>query len=67
MKINFSDDVKWKLQKSPEKPAKNRKIVTREEIPKTFIEHIVRLGFQESDARVLFENKEDWMGLTSGQ
>ena len=27
--------------------------------------HILSLGFNENDALVLYENKEDWMGLTS--
>jgi len=35
-------------------------------IPKTFIAHIVRLGFDESDAKQLFESKDDWLGMSTG-
>ena len=35
-------------------------------VPEKFIKHIVSLGFQESDGAVLYRNKSDWMGLSTG-
>ena len=55
--------------KAPEniKPKKVKKSeVKKESIPKTFINHVRLLGFQETDASVLYENKEDWMGISTG-
>ena len=42
------------------------KKVKKESIPKAFIKHIRSLGFQEADASVLYENKDDWMGISTG-
>ena len=39
----------------------------KESIPKAFIDHIRSLGFQETDANVLYENKDDWMGISTGR
>ena len=48
-------------------PKKVRKSTTKKEvIPKAFIDHIRKLGFRDSDAEVLYENKEDWMGISTG-
>ena len=40
--------------------------IKKENIPKAFINHVRLLGFQETDASVLYENKEDWMGISTG-
>ena len=53
--------------KKTEPPRKKSKPVVRvKNMPKEFIYHILSLGFNESDAAVLYENKEDWMGLSTG-
>ena len=41
--------------------------VKKEVIPKAFIDHIKSLGFMENDAPVLYQNKDDWMGLSTGK
>ena len=41
--------------------------VKKESIPKTFMKHIRTLGFQETDAHVLYEDKYDWMGISTGR
>lgn len=51
------------LKKSRKSEAKK---VKKEIIPRAFIEHIRSLGFQETDASVLYENKDDWMGISTG-
>ena len=38
----------------------------KDEIPAEFIQKITRLGFQDSDAQVLYESKDDWMGINTG-
>ena len=46
-----------------------KKIVKKEaekKIPKKFIAHIVELGFDAKDASRLYENKDDWLGISSG-
>ena len=48
------------------KRAKKSK-VKNEVIPKAFIDHIKSLGFMENDAPVLYQNKDDWMGLSTGK
>lgn len=45
---------------------KPKKVIEKKNIPPSFMNHILSLGFNENDALVLYENKEDWMGLTSG-
>ena len=35
-------------------------------VPSKFIKHILSLGFEESDAPRLYEQKDDWMGVSSG-
>ena len=35
-------------------------------IPQDFMKHILALGFQESDSHVLYENKDDWIGMQKG-
>ena len=48
-------------------PKKARKsLVKKEVIPKAFIDHIRKLGFRDSDAQVLYENKDDWIGMSTG-
>ena len=43
--------------KATEKEAKVTKV------PKKFIKHILNLGFDEKDAPLLYENKDDWVGV----
>ena len=49
------------------KSSKRKSKVTKKAIPKTFIKHILTLGFQESDSQVLYENKDDWLGMQKGR
>ena len=46
---------------------KVKRKVTKEEVPKAFISHVISLGFQSCDAEALYENKDDWMGLNTGK
>jgi len=39
---------------------------TKKVIPKKFIAHIVKLGFNATDAARLYESKDDWLGLSGG-
>ena len=48
-------------------PKKARKSEIKQEVvPKAFIDHVVTLGFQENDAKVLYDSKDDWMGISKG-
>ena len=67
--INMADDGKLKF-KVPEtdQPKKSRKLeVKKDVIPKGFMVHIRKLGFRDSDAKVLYENKDDWIGVSTGE
>ena len=35
-----------------------------ENIPETFTQHILSLGFHETDAVILYQDKENWMGIS---
>ena len=35
-------------------------------IPSKFIKHILSLGFDQADASRLYEQKDDWLGISSG-
>ena len=35
-----------------------------ENIPEKFMQHVLSLGFQESDAAILYQDKENWMGIS---
>ena len=37
-----------------------------ENIPETFMKHVTLLGFQETDAAVLYKDKDSWMGASKG-
>ena len=39
----------------------------KENIPEKFIKHVLSLGFQESDAAVLYKDKENWIGASKGR
>jgi len=72
--INFDEDddaisrpvistetyVKKRIAKKTVKQKAEKKI------PKKFIAHIVELGFDAKDASRLYENKDDWLGISSG-
>lgn len=58
--------VKFKAREVVE-PKKIKKSEAKKEIiPNAFIAHICKLGFSESDAQVLYKNKNDWMGMNTG-
>ena len=65
----MADEEKIKF-KAPEvimpKKVRNSE-VKKESISKSFIKHIRSLGFPETDASVLYENKDDWMGISTGR
>ena len=68
--INIEEDEKVKKPKDLIVPVskKVKKSETRKEIiPKSFVDHVVTLGFKENDANVLFDNKDDWMGISTGK
>ena len=52
----------------PRKKANKRSAETpgSEIIPEKFKKHVKSLGFQESDITVLYKNKDDWMGISTG-
>ena len=62
------DDVKFSVKNTISNQKSKRRInkVTKDEIPAEFMKKIVRLGFQNSDAEVLYDNKDDWMGIDTG-
>ena len=33
-----------------------------ENIPQSFIKHVISLGFQEDDAAILYKDRDSWMG-----
>ena len=35
-------------------------------IPETFLKHVLSLGFKETDAAVLYKDKENWIGASQG-
>ena len=51
-------------KKVPKKVRKSK--VEKLKIPKAFIDHIRSLGFPETDAHFLYENKDDWLGISTG-
>ena len=62
------DDAKFAMKDTSKNLKSKRRTekVVRDEIPAEFIQKITRLGFQDSDAQVLYENKDDWMGISTG-
>ena len=38
-----------------------------ENIPEDFMRHVRSLGFQESDAAVLYKDKNSWIGASKGR
>lgn len=50
----------------PPKKVKTSEVKRVKKIPTAFIDHIRSLGFTETDADVLYENKDDWMGMSTG-
>ena len=49
------------------KPRKKCAEKSQRSIPIEFTKHIMSLGFQESDAYVLYEDRSSWMGMHTGQ
>ena len=49
------------------KSTKRKLKVLKKDIPEKFIKHILSLGFQETEGQVLYENKDDWMGFSTGK
>ena len=67
--INLTNEDRVRI-KAPEitKPKKVKKLEVKQEvIPKSFVNHIRTLGFQDSDADMLYENKDDWIGISTGR
>ena len=48
------------------KSKKEKKKRAAKKVPKEFIAHIVKLGFDEKHAPQLYETKDDWLGMKSG-
>ena len=48
------------------KHTRRKSRVTKKDIPESFIKHILSLGFQKADSHVLYENKDDWLGMQKG-
>ena len=44
-----------------------KSIENKENIPEKFMKHIVSLGFKETDADVLYKDKENWIGASKGR
>ena len=67
--LNLEDDEAKFALKSTDiiTKCKVKRKVTKEEVPKAFISHVISLGFQSCDAEALYENKDDWMGLNTGK
>ena len=42
---------------------KVKKTIKAKEIPKKFLNHVLALGFQAEDAPLLYEHKEQWVGV----
>ena len=63
------DDLKFAVVKKDisAKSLKRKQRVTKDEVPPKFMKHILSLGFQESDAPVLYESKDEWLGLHTGE
>ena len=59
--FNLAKTKKRKLEDF--EPHKTRK---KKKVPTEFIEHILSLGFNEDDAPTLYEDKDSWMGISTG-
>ena len=59
-KVRITKDKLTKKQK------KKKETETKKTIPKEFIAHIVKLGFDAKDAERLYESKDDWLGMAEG-
>ena len=42
------------------------KLKKKVKVPNEFIRHILSLGFNEKDSPLLYEHKDDWLGINSG-
>ena len=49
-----------------ESKKENTEETEKKEVPKEFIAHIVKLGFDAKDAPRLYKTKHDWLGMSSG-
>ena len=68
-KVNFDfGELKVEMQKHKRTELHFRvSKVKQRRLPRKFVEHILALGFDKSDAVLLYENKDDWMGIELGQ
>ena len=55
-----------KQRLSDQKQDYEAKITKVKNIPEKFIKQVVSLGFQETDAAVLYKDKENWIGAGKG-
>ena len=70
LQINLSredDKVSTKVSKAVLSKRARTSKTKKEAIPKPFVDHIRKLGFRDSDANVLYENKDDWIGVSTGK
>ena len=63
-KINFKPNTTCisKRQKVCLSSSEEKKV----KIPSEFIEHILTLGFNKNDAKRLYDQKDDWLGVYTG-
>ena len=69
--MNLEADKDFKRKIAVEIPSKNKAKKRKAEksgaeIPAKFKKHVLSLGFQESDVAVLYRDKDDWMGISTG-
>ena len=61
-KINFKANIRSKRQKVCLSASEEKKV----KIPSEFIEHILTLGFDKNDAKRLYDQRDDWLGVHTG-
>jgi len=61
VKVETKQNVTQRKKKSKETEKQ-----TKNEPTKEFIRHIVKLGFDATDAARLYKSKDDWLGMTRG-
>ena len=69
--MNFDTEEKVKRKIEIEIPNRKKAMKRKAEksvqpIPENFKKHVLSLGFQKSDVAVLYKNKDDWMGISTG-
>ena len=68
MKFKTKAEIPAKKQRLPKrKQASDVNIEKTENIPERFMKHVLSLGFKETDAAVLYKDKEHWTGASQGR